>query len=326
MLTAPSSPIFLILLFWTALYVADLVLQRFCTRRYTAVLEAWGLQLSPGHVQAKTTRLNRWIFRLGRALPGFWSVWFSMGTVFGVAALVAGPFLLAANLVYFVYSIVPSLIGLSAATSGADTLNATEQASVQVLTPIIPGITVPASHFVYFVLCVFISGMLHELGHGLAAVVEGVRVQATGAFMAILYVGAFVELHTEQLHLSRPIQQLRIACAGVWHNFIVFLCALGLLAAMPTLLFPWYSRGSGVVVTEVAPQSALENSLFPGDVIVSLGRSCPVTSAEAWTACLMEKQSSFVAGFRGQCIPTDMLEHARAMHSDRHAEIGRAHV
>lgn len=63
--------------------------------------------------------------------------------------------------------------------------------------------------------------------------IEGVRVQATGLFLAIVYPGAFVELHSDQLSTITAFQQLRIYCAGIWHNMII--CGLGVLmiAALP---------------------------------------------------------------------------------------------
>lgn len=40
--------------------------------------------------------------------------------------------------------------------------------------------------------------------------------------MYILYPGAFVDISPRALAILSPLQQLRIICAGVWHNIVLF--------------------------------------------------------------------------------------------------------
>jgi hypothetical protein len=76
-------------------------------------------------------------------------------------------------------------------------------------------------------------------------------VNGFGIFFLALYPGAFVDLYTEHLQVISPLRQLRIYCAGVWHNFIIVLLAIAVLGALPWLLMPFYTTGNSVVITYV---------------------------------------------------------------------------
>ncbi len=98
-----------------------------------------------------------------------------------------------------------------------------------------------------------------------------------------IYMGAFVELHSEQLQRVSAIGRLRVFCAGVWHNCVLALIALASIALLPCIwigsdsshfsgiLSPFYATSGGVVVLSVAPWSAVSSSIHPGDKIISLG-------------------------------------------------------
>ena len=70
------------------------------------------------------------------------------------------------------------------------------------------------------------------LGHAIAAVCSRVRVEASGSFVTILYPGAYVELNSGQLETAAPLAQLRIYCAGVWHNAWIALVSFVMLLMM----------------------------------------------------------------------------------------------
>ena len=69
-------------------------------------------------------------------------------------------------------------------------------------------------------------------------------------FMAV-YPGAFVDLYTEHLTVISPLRQLRIYCAGVWHNAVIVLVGLLILWCLPYILVPVYVTGQGAVVLNV---------------------------------------------------------------------------
>jgi S2P endopeptidase len=77
-------------------------------------------------------------------------------------------------------------------------------------------------------------------------------VNGFGVFVLALYPGAFVDISTDQLQTATPLQQLRIFCAGVWHNFVIVVVAIIALFLLPTLLAPLYASGEAAFVTYIA--------------------------------------------------------------------------
>lgn len=64
-------------------------------------------------------------------------------------------------------------------------------------------------------------------------------------------------MSTEHLQVIAPIRQLRIYCAGVWHNFIIVLLALLALVLLPMALIPFYTTGNSVVVSYIVQVSTI---------------------------------------------------------------------
>ena len=78
------------------------------------------------------------------------------------------------------------------------------------------------------------------------------RVNGFGIFFMVLYPGAFVDLFTEHLAVISPLRQLRIYCAGVWHNFILVLIAVGFLLILPSVLSLGYVSNQGAVILDLS--------------------------------------------------------------------------
>ena len=71
-------------------------------------------------------------------------------------------------------------------------------------------------------------------------------------FFMVIYPGAYVDLYTEHLSVISPFRQLRIYCAGVWHNCILAIVALGFLWFLPSLLSFGYVVNRGAVILELS--------------------------------------------------------------------------
>ena len=111
--------------------------------------------------------------------------------------------------------------------------------------------------------------MIHEIGHALATTwyeldqkinveftdnfsnrsQEG-RVNGFGTFLFFIYPGAYVDIQPPE---GLPaFGQLKIYCAGAWHNLVIALLCFGLLFFLPFLLTPFYSTGGGAVIAQIA--------------------------------------------------------------------------
>ncbi|XP_063242597.1 membrane-bound transcription factor site-2 protease isoform X2 [Bacillus rossius redtenbacheri] len=157
-----------------------------------------------------------------------------------------------------------------------------------VLEPMIPGVNLPMSDFSYYSLTLITCSAVHELGHAIAAVREDVHVAGLGVALVLVFPVAYVQLSGEQLRALPPRRQLRVTCAGVWHNVVLALVAALALLLLPLLLYPLYDTGSGVYVRHVQQGSPVEGStgLREGDRVVAVNQ-CEVGDTEDWYYCML---------------------------------------
>tara|TARA_Y100000310_G_scaffold345434_1_gene464981 strand:+ start:1434 stop:2615 length:1182 start_codon:yes stop_codon:yes gene_type:complete len=92
------------------------------------------------------------------------------------------------------------------------------------LAPVLPGIQIegaPALSFWHWIIAIFLTAVVHEFGHGVASVMEKIKVKSSGfAFLGPL-LAAFVEPDEKQLENARVWDQLRIFAAGPAVNIVI---------------------------------------------------------------------------------------------------------
>ncbi|KAJ2397276.1 hypothetical protein GGI23_003595 [Coemansia sp. RSA 2559] len=141
----------------------------------------------------------------------------------------------------------------------------------QLLRPVIPGITLPSAHLAYYVASLAACALIHELGHALAAALAHVRIRKLGVFLMGVYPGAFVDLQRDHLDRCTLGAQLRVACAGVWHNALsaalAWLVVYGGLLRPAFVLLGWMPVTDGVAVVEVSETSPLFGTLRMGSIV-----------------------------------------------------------
>ncbi|OXB63537.1 hypothetical protein ASZ78_006066 [Callipepla squamata] len=304
---------------WCAVYLADTLLKSSSSLKasYEDWLVNYGLSVSPFHMRWQTALFNRQFYNWGRWKPRFlylWYTfrisfffcqqlspclcllsiaveWFSMGMVFGIVAMFGSVILLGKTLMQTLTQMLTE-----APTAQND----------RMLQVVVPGVNLPVSQLTYFFSAILVSGVIHEVGHGVAAIREQVRFNGFGIFIFIVYPGAFVDLFTTHLQLISPVQQLRIFCAGVWHNFVLGVVSFMVLFLLPAILFPFYYTGVGALVTEVAEDSPANGprGLFVGDIVTSL-QDCPIYGVEDWNSCLGDISQKSQIGY---CINTATLQ------------------
>lgn len=250
-------------------------------------MDSLGLSVDWGRVTLFTTSLNSFFGRLGRRQPRLLKIWFNIGV--GIACV-----------------LVLCSIGLLLASLIAQF---TKPADQQILTPILPGVNLPLSQVVYFFVALITAGIVHEFGHAIAAIGEGVTVHGFGVFVMVLYPGAFVELDERDLEKLLPLQQLRIFCAGVWHNVVLCCVCLLIMILLPTLLWPLYSSSgnNGATIVWVHPQSPIQGSVWVGSMVQRLD-DCPVLTTHDWQLCLEQSLIGKSASMRGFCLTKQNLE------------------
>ncbi|KAK3831094.1 MAG: hypothetical protein J3R72DRAFT_455214 [Linnemannia gamsii] len=302
-----------------------------------------GLLVKPFHVRFSTTGLNSFFFRLGNSpkLAQFWRVWYNLGVAFGLLAMIVGWALLLYSAFQLVSLAVVALmnlwpLGSSEGRTGQDpppvnrfrkrevvidTATATSTTtssgdSDMVLIPMIPGVTLPLSHLPYYLIALLVSGVVHEAGHAIAAAREKTQVSSTGIFLYILYPGAFVDISSRALAIMSPIQQLRVMCAGVWHNVVLFAAAGIFLSSgafqLSLQMVGWKQMNNGVSVVRVTQSSPLYEHLRVGVVINKvndiklLGKPLDVWESSLLPPVPGQEQDS-AEKESGFCVPQNLL-------------------
>jgi len=123
-------------------------------------------------------------------------------------------------------------------------------------------VDVPFNEIGYYAATLAICSIVHELGHALAAAREDVQLFGLGIVIVFTIPIAYVRISNEQL-VALPLRnQLRIACAGIWHNIILATIAAAILVFSTWLWAPFYNIGSGVYVKTILPVSDQKRIIF----------------------------------------------------------------
>lgn len=215
-----ASVVLWIVLAWVALHVVRWLSP---SRRFDAALHSRQLSLSSCSLtyrrplQAAEPRLagsllpGSWLLRHGRLLR----LWFAVGAAVGLVVMAAGVALLwwhlfslggrcAATLSHWAdHGSLLSPHSPHSPTGIQPPAPVPQQAQIQQvrsvpsqpptlqLRPIVPGWTVPGSHWWVFGLALLVTGILHEYGHYLAARLYQIQVDAVGLFVTLVYPGMF---------------------------------------------------------------------------------------------------------------------------------------
>ncbi|KIY66327.1 hypothetical protein CYLTODRAFT_491571 [Cylindrobasidium torrendii FP15055 ss-10] len=183
---------------------------------------------------------------------------------------------------------------------------AIEQSSNYIVQPIIPGVTVPLSHFFPIVASLLFGQVIHEAGHAIAGAVESLPMQSCGLSLLAFLPSAFVAFPSHAIGALDPRSRARVIAAGAWHNAVLWLALLGigwlkLSYHILTLVAYEDISNAGRVVVSVGAQSSLKGYLSPGAVITALDDTSLSGGGEPWTEYLT---TPVVPVSTGWCTPS----------------------
>ncbi|XP_066140906.1 membrane-bound transcription factor site-2 protease [Euwallacea fornicatus] len=252
---------------------------------YFQFLDGLGMTLSLFTIKWKTRALNRLLIKWGNLRPQLLTIWFDIGVF--------------CSLTFFFIALYLVL------TNTVQILSTTSEATQPLITPVMPGITLPITELWYYCITLLICSIVHELGHALAAVLEDVGILEFGCNLYFILPVAYVSLPTDKLSTVSLRKQLRVFTAGVWHNIV--LCFLGYLVycSLPTIFSPFYIYNKGIVVSSIFKQSPLDDpvkGLAVKDLITSINH-CKISSEDEWFDCLSNKENFKPA----VCISSDLV-------------------
>jgi len=233
--------------------------------------ESNNIDISFFQIKYFTTKLNRFLYKLSMYNVRCW---------FNAGVITCG-FLMVISVLFLFYNLLWAFKEFSTPSTQG-------QASNQVLRVIVPGINFPLEDVGFLIIAIFFSGLFHEIGHAVAALREGVKVEGLGVFLVYIYIGAYVAIGNCDYIQAR--RRLRIFCAGVWHNLILSLFSCCLIFCLPQLLFPLYQFESNQVIIQSQDKMsplAVKYGLQNGDILKSID-DCQINSMEAWLSCINE--------------------------------------
>ncbi|KAM0038388.1 putative S2P endopeptidase [Helianthus debilis subsp. tardiflorus] len=245
----------------------------------------------------KTSVFNDPLFHFGRKHFRWLRVWFSVGMGFSLTTLIG----------VTVIMLLESAKALNL-YNGIPWLNNILDGSILGFYSSVFKYSISVADIGYMCVSSIISVSVHELGHALAATSEGIPIEYTALFLAVLFPGALVAFNHDSLQIIPRASTLRIYCAGIWHNaaFCV-ICALTVFL-LPFILYPLYSHGESLMVLGVSTESPLYGYLSPGYLITKLDGNRVRTSKD-WmeTVYLLDKQifqkTNHYISNKGYCVP-----------------------
>lgn len=193
--------------------------------------------ISCWYCDLKISVLNEPLFRFGQRHARFLRVWFSVGTGFGLTALVGVTMIL-----LWEFAGALHLCHENAKLDGilTDYLFG--------FSPWVSSLRMSLLDAGYLLISTLISVSVHEFGHAIAAASEGLEIQYVAVFVALLFPGALVAFNNGLLQALPRVKALHIYCAGVWHNAMCSaVCGLAMFS-LPLILFPLYIHGDSPMV------------------------------------------------------------------------------
>lgn len=314
------------LAFWSLLFLTDFYLRAYSVHWYIKFADRIGLSISIFQVRFYTNRFHQSILYQPLAVSSPYkysliskavSAWFTLGATASLLCFIGITMYLTKVLWDVIINLlpassypseqfVPQIFHLNQVDTSTvlDDLRRSDDMQVG-LTPIVPGVNVPWSHLPLFLLVLAIVGIIHELGHALAAIDANVPVSGFGIFLIAFYPGAFTEIETEALGRSTSAQKMRIFGAGIWHNLVLAFFGYLLLLGVPHFLSHLFVINNGVLIREVDSRSGLNGAggLRKSDVVYAIN-GCSVRNSAEWYRCLRKIQSNQL----GFCFPDKEIQ------------------
>lgn len=161
---------------------------------YDAFLRGTGLTVKFFRLQWYTTAFNRTLIKWSNKFPRFYTTSFDLGIWVSI-------FLLP---MVFVYQILSSIMTYQIDSNEIDV-------GFEIM---LPGVNLPVDEIGYYIAALTISSIFHEMGHGIAAVLEDVPVTGFGFYVFLIFPVAYTEISQDQLNSLRIWRKLRVLCAG----------------------------------------------------------------------------------------------------------------
>jgi membrane-associated protease RseP (regulator of RpoE activity) len=220
-----------------------------------------GIIAKPYYLMLKTGVFNSWMERLGGRFRRGWMTYYDIGAAMGIGLLI----FVIASFILNAYNLVnhPSMSG-----------------PALLIIPL-PGVTISWTIFPYILISIAVLLIPHEVGHGLASVIDKVPIKSSGVFLAIFLPGGFVEIDEENLSKRKARTKLRVFAAGSFTNVVTWLIVFLLItpSVFGATISPLYdSNSSGVMITGLVSGGAAQTSGVPSNSVLTRVNTTTISS------------------------------------------------
>ena len=298
----------IILIIYALLMFFDYFFKSCMMLPYIEFLQTSGINIKPCRLIFHTTKINRVIVKWSSKLPNIYKSSFMLGCYFTLV-------LLPISMIFIISSIFSSY---PSSYDSENVVSSTGNAAR--LEILLPGVNLPLNEIGYYIVALTICSVVHELGHGIAAVLDDVPVVGFGFQVMFIIPIAYTEIDMDHLQSAKLMKKLKIYSAGIWNNFILAGFSYLLLLLLPMLLTPIYQSNQSVFITCIKENAPVrgENGLYVGDSIFQIN-GCPIMNKEQWIQCLSESLNHHPA----YCVTEDFIhDNEESTHEIEHHKAG----
>lgn len=166
---------------------------------YVELLKRTGLSIKLFRINFHFLAFNRLVNRYSSKLPSLYKRSFKLG--FYVAI-----FLLPVSLSLMVISLF-NFESSQESSDASNNINSADSAHLEIL---LPGINLPLDQIIYYIISLLICSVVHEAGHGIAAIIEDISVSGFGLQIFFVIPIAYTQIDTEILQNARVWKKLKI--------------------------------------------------------------------------------------------------------------------
>lgn len=220
-----------------------------------------GILVKPYYVMLKTGAFNSWMERLGGRFRKGWLTFYDIGAAMGIGLLI-----------FVIYSFILNAFNL---------VNHPSSAGPALLIIPLPGLTISWEIFPYILISIAVLLIPHEVGHGIASVIDKVPIKSSGVFLAVFLPGGFVEIDEEELAKRKTRTKLRVFAAGSYTNVITWFIVFLLITNFAVSISPLYkSNSSGVIFTGLVSGGAAASSNVPSWSVLTQVNGTSISSIQ----------------------------------------------
>lgn len=162
-------------------------------------------------------------------------------------------------LIMMMYMLIMSLLAIPSRLAAGSSIGIEYALAIPGFNPMLP--------LSFGIVALFIAMVVHEMGHGIQARANDVKVDSSGLLYGVVPLGAFVEPNEEDMEKKSRRAKMDVYAAGITVNTVLAIVAIVLLASLGSCISTDYGDNAGVY--QVDEDSPGYNAGIPVSAIIT---------------------------------------------------------